>query len=92
MRQITLRIYGLVQGVFFRQHAKKVARSLNLTGWILNEDDGSVTCVIEGDDKSLEFFIAFAKQGPEGATVFRVQIDEKSINKREFNSFRIINN
>ena len=36
-------IEGQVQGVGFRYRARYAAQSLELTGWVENEDDGSVT-------------------------------------------------
>ena len=35
--------YGRVQGVGFRYTAKYLAQSLELTGWVRNEYDGTVT-------------------------------------------------
>lgn len=41
-------IYGRVQGVGFRYRAMYAAQSLGLTGWVENEDDGSVTLEVQG--------------------------------------------
>ena len=37
------------QGVGFRYRARYAAQSLGLTGWVENEDDGSVTLEVQGD-------------------------------------------
>ncbi|MGN0706752.1 MAG: acylphosphatase [Faecalibacterium sp.] len=42
-------IHGQVQGVGFRYRAMYAARELGLTGWVQNEDDGSVTLEVQGD-------------------------------------------
>ncbi len=42
-------ISGRVQGVGFRYRAQYAAQSLELTGWVQNEDDGSVTLEVQGD-------------------------------------------
>ncbi|KMZ55814.1 acylphosphatase [Dorea sp. D27] len=39
---------GRVQGVGFRYTAKYLARSLQLTGWVQNEWDGTVTMEVQG--------------------------------------------
>ena len=39
---------GSVQGVGFRYRAQYAARSLELTGWVRNEEDGSVTLEVQG--------------------------------------------
>ena len=40
--------YGRVQGVGFRYTAKYLAQSLELTGWVRNEYDGTVTMEVQG--------------------------------------------
>lgn len=40
--------HGRVQGVGFRYTAKYLAQSLELTGWVRNEYDGTVTLEIQG--------------------------------------------
>ena len=40
---------GDVQGVGFRYRSFYIAQSLDLTGWVQNEDDGSVTLEVQGD-------------------------------------------
>lgn len=44
---------GYVQGVGFRYRAFHAANSLGLTGWVRNEDDGSVTMEVQGDRQSI---------------------------------------
>ena len=40
--------YGRVQGVGFRYKASYSAKSLGLTGWVKNEDDGTVVMEVQG--------------------------------------------
>ena len=40
--------HGRVQGVGFRYTAKYLARSMNLTGWVKNEYDGTVVLEVQG--------------------------------------------
>ena len=42
-------VSGKVQGVGFRYRARYAAQNLGLTGWVENEDDGSVTLEVQGD-------------------------------------------
>ncbi|WP_309661541.1 acylphosphatase, partial [Sphingomonas sp.] len=37
-----VRLFGRVQGVFFRQWAIKQARALGVAGWVHNRTDGSL--------------------------------------------------
>ncbi len=69
--QLTLALYGEVQGVGFRAFTSRVARRLGLVGFVENLDDGSVKAVAEGPGAKLEQFLAACKKGPAGATVER---------------------
>ena len=45
--------YGNVQGVGFRSRARWMASSLDLTGWVKNEWDGSVEMEVQGDPAAI---------------------------------------
>src|SRR5690606_41780537 len=49
---------GRVQRVGFRFTTVQIAGNIELTGWVRNEPDGSVRCVIEGQRAELDRFIA----------------------------------
>ncbi|HEY7034870.1 MAG TPA: acylphosphatase [Thermomicrobiales bacterium] len=72
-RHLSIRIYGRVQGVFYRQTAKDQARRLGLTGFARNEPDGTVRIEIEGDATALDRFVAWCHVGPPAARVERVE-------------------
>jgi len=77
MKRVHVRIYGLVQGVFFRANTKKMAEKLGINGWVRNMPDGSVEAVFEGDDKAVEKMIEWCHHGPPMARVDRVEIKEE---------------
>ena len=47
---------GTVQGVGFRFTVKHIARGLDISGWVMNLENGDVEVEIEGDHKDLEEF------------------------------------
>jgi acylphosphatase len=65
-------VEGIVQGVNFRYHTRRVARSLLLAGWVRNTPDGHVEVLAEGTRQSLEQLLAFLRKGPASARVERV--------------------
>ena len=69
-----VRIYGRVQGVFFRQWAVHQARELGVTGWIRNLPDGSVEALVAGNEDKVSKMIERLRQGPSEARVEDVVI------------------
>jgi len=65
-------IHGAVQGVFFRDTARRHAADLGVAGWIRNSSDGTVEAVMEGEPDAVDAMVRFCREGPEGARVDRV--------------------
>ncbi|CAN5196747.1 acylphosphatase [soil metagenome] len=88
MKCIQLIIEGSVQGVFFRATAKKVADRIGITGYVKNQEDGSVQTVASGTEEQLKEFTNWCRSGPEHANVTHVAITE--IEEHSFSSFEIL--
>ena len=58
LRRTRYRFVGQVQGVGFRWTSSRIASGLGLTGWVRNEYDGSVTCVLQGTDAQIGAFFS----------------------------------
>ena len=71
---VHLYVSGIVQGVFFRAHTTNTARSLGLTGWVRNLDDGRVEIVAQGARERIADFITWCRHGPPAASVEKVDI------------------
>ncbi len=57
------RFYGSVQGVGFRWRARQAAQMLDLTGWVRNEYDGSVSMEVQGSDSAISRMIGMIDEG-----------------------------
>lgn len=66
-------VFGLVQGVFFRQSTQREANRMALVGWVANQTDGTVRVVAEGEEDALRRLLDFLHHGPSGARVERVE-------------------
>ena len=86
MKRIIIRVFGLVQGVFFRYTTRKVARKLNLMGYVKNMADGSVYIEAEGPEEKLLELLDFSKKGPRHARVEKVEHEFKEP-ENKFNNF-----
>ena len=82
-----LRIYGKVQGVFYRNWAEQTARSLGLSGWVRNCTDGTVEAVVAGEMEHVRQFIALAHKGPVAARV--THIDDRAEPDAEYIGFAV---
>ena len=57
------RAVGRVQRVFFRRFVQSEARACNVTGWVKNMSDGSVTMELQGEPLIIEQLIERIKKG-----------------------------
>ena len=75
-RAVRVRVSGIVQGVSYRVWTRGEAMRLGVRGWVRNERDGSVTALIAGTDAAVTAMIERLWQGPRGALVSKVEIEE----------------
>jgi acylphosphatase len=73
---LSIRVYGNVQGVFYRQNTLEKAQALGITGFVRNEPDSSVYLEAEGKPEDLEQLKKWCRKGPEMATVTRIETEE----------------
>ena len=78
MRIVRLRITGRVQGVGYRDWARRRAQALALDGWVRNCSDGAVELLAAGDDAAISRLIDDCRQGPASAHVVAVDIGEEA--------------
>lgn len=78
-KHFSIRISGVVQGVFFRASTKAKADELHVRGRVRNERDGSVYVEAEGDEKNLDTFIQWCRKGPARASVAKCEVQEGAL-------------
>lgn len=84
---VRLRIYGIVQGVNYRTHARVKAEELRLAGIVRNEPDGSVYLEAEGPSEQIEKLKEWCKAGPSRAKVEKVEVQDGEI--KNYKGFEI---
>ena len=70
-------VHGDVQGVFFRDSTRQRAQAAGVGGWVANRPDGTVEAVFEGDDAAVDELVGFMREGPRGADVERVEVEDE---------------
>ena len=87
--RVHLFVSGRVQGVFFRQSLKVIAKKNNVLGWVRNLTDERVEAILEGDSKSVNSVIDWAKTGPANSRVDNIEIGNEEF-KNEFSTFEVL--
>jgi hydrogenase maturation protein HypF len=84
-RRVRARVEGTVQGVGFRPYVHRLAGTLGLAGYVLNDAHG-VLLEVEGDAGAVDDFLArLCPEAPPLAVIERVLVSESStVGDREF--------
>jgi acylphosphatase len=82
-----VRVYGRVQGVFYRQWALNQARALGVTGWVRNCPDGTVEAHLEGEEAAVAQMIQSMRQGPSQARVEDLTVE--SVESEDVSGFSV---
>lgn len=88
MKRVHLIVSGKVQGVFYREFARKEADKMNIKGFVRNLRDGTVELVAEGDDDKVNDFIKSCKKGSFASFVKNVEIKQEKPSN-EFEDFEV---
>ncbi len=70
-------VEGFVQGVGYREFARRSALRLNLSGWVRNRSDGTVEALARGGAADVEAFLIELRKGPRAAQVTRLRVVER---------------
>ncbi|MCH7859194.1 MAG: acylphosphatase [Candidatus Marinimicrobia bacterium] len=76
MKTVHMIVSGRVQGVFFRASTRDEARRLGVKGTVRNRANREVEIVAEGEDGPVDRLTRWARQGPPGARVDSLQVEE----------------
>ncbi len=86
-KHLKVKITGKVQGVWYRSSLQKEAQELSITGFVRNEEEGSVYAELEGDELLLKRLVDWCWKGPQMANVQQVFVEEGPLS--DFSSFEI---
>ena len=78
-KRFAIRVYGKVQNVGFRFYTARIARELDIAGYVKNEMDGTVFIKAEGEETTIDEFIGWCRKGPDWARVDRLDISEEPL-------------
>lgn len=88
-KRVRIFVTGKVQGVFFRQSLKVMAKKNNVFGWVQNLRDGRVEAILEGNEQDTRQLVKWAHAGPANARVEDVEIRNEEYSG-EFSKFNVL--
>ncbi len=80
-------VSGRVQGVNFRAYTKDRAEHRGIRGYVKNQRDGTVYIEAEGQEDSMEEFLADVRKGSPASQVTDVEVGDGEW--KEFSTFAI---
>lgn len=83
-------ITGKVQGVGFRFATVRRAHELGVTGWVRNQNDGSVQALLQGTADQIDQMLSWLQYGPPPARVHDVLVERLYTDDRRYGSFQQI--
>lgn len=89
MVEITCVITGKVQGVAYRAYVQDSATELELTGYVKNNHDGTVTVCAQGMTDVLKSFVEYLHEGSLLAVVEGVAVEWGSV-KKTYTEFSVL--
>lgn len=88
-------VHGFVQGVGYRAYVKGLAEKLKIGGMAMNQDDGSVLVIVQGEESVIKNF----EQGLNLSIKYGIQVhsiekqyeaDDENAAEIDFGSFSIV--
>ena len=90
-QRVHILVSGKVQGVFFRQALKVVAKKNNVLGWVRNLKDGRVEATLEGDTEHLNSVIEWTRIGPANSRVDDIEVNIEDVySGNKFSIFEVL--
>ena len=83
-------VTGKVQGVGFRFSTVRRAHELGITGWVRNQEDGSVEALLQGTPDQIDDMLSWLQVGPPRAQVNDVQVERLYTDDRRYGNFQQI--
>lgn len=76
MKRVLINVTGKVQGVCFRRFTQTKANELSITGYVMNNENGSVSILAQGGFPAVDNLIEWCSIGSPQAQVDKVYVQE----------------
>lgn len=89
VKRFHAKVYGKVQGVFYRATVQKFAKALNIKGFVRNLPDRTVEIDAQGSSHETLHFLRLCQFGPPNAQVEKVLMTWKEPDLNSNHNFEI---
>lgn len=89
MREAKIEVHGRVQGVNFRNMVRRFCEENELTGYVQNNEDGSVLIVAQGSDENLKSLFEYLEGNPGLSKVEKMNKTEYKC-EEAYEEFRVV--
>lgn len=88
---IDYKVFGKVQGVFFRKYTQQEATKLKLVGWVMNTEEGTVIGQMQGKEDAIKKMKDWLKtKGSPKSRIDKTEFNsEKEIKSLDFKTFEV---
>ena len=76
-KRVRVLVSGRVQGVWYRESARREAERLGVRGWVRNLEDGRVEALLEGPAGAVSSLVEWCRRGPPAAEVRELATSEE---------------
>lgn len=88
--RVKFEVMGIVQGVYFRAHARNYANGLGIKGWVQNTPRSTVMGEGEGPSEKINQFKHWLRYtGSPSSSIIDAKFEEEQIQNYSFQSFII---
>ena len=86
LETLLVNVTGQVQGVGYRAATVRQAHLLRVTGWVRNNEDGTVDALVQGTADQVDRMLEWMRHGPPAARV-RELTTQPAFTERRFERF-----
>jgi len=82
--QLSIKLYGHVQGVFLRMMTRDKAVLLGIAGYAQNTSDGSVIIKAAGNKENLDELLEWLRSSPGASKIKRIKVEKSKLVIKDF--------
>lgn len=92
MKELEIKLFGRVQGVSLRHRISLMAKRLGLNGFVENKEDGSVYCLVQGQEDALNELLTWCQKSEFPTKLTGMNFEWRENFSKKFKDFKVVFN